>query len=153
MKNPLFMGGTTFWGNLVIEKLIATMNWFSGKLYSRFTDIQAQMKHLYTTSTKAECEKYLIKPVGQIDIQIIENQWHNLQRIIATLAFKETTQSTLIKKLCTYKQEHRIRKALISLRKISPVAWQHINFIGRLNFSEECIIDLEGMVSQLKVAA
>ena len=197
-----------------------------------------------------EYDKYLIKPSGQIDRQIIENQWGNLQRIIATLALKETTQSTLIRKLCTYKQEHNVRKALFefdklirsihtlkylldpsiqknthrsqnrvesyhqlrgaiaqaygkkqligktdialeisnqcgrlianaiihynsailsklrdkyesennqkalnSLKKISPVAWQHINFIGRLNFSEECHIDLDEMVSQLKVAA
>ena len=228
----------------------ATMHWFNGKLYPRFTDIQAQRKHLYATGTMTEYDKYLIKPSGQIDRQIIENQWGNLQRIIATLALKETTQSTLIRKLCTYKQEHNVRKALFefdklirsihtlkylldpsiqknthrsqnrvesyhqlrgaiaqaygkkqligktdialeisnqcgrlianaiihynsailsklrdkyesennqkalnSLKKISPVAWQHINFIGRLNFSEECHIDLDEMVSQLKVAA
>ena len=228
----------------------ATMHWFNGKLYPRFTDIQAQRKHLYATSIKAEYDKYLIKPIGQIDREIIENQWSNLQRIIATLALKETTQSTLVRKLCTYKQEHSLRKALFefdklirsihtlrylldpsiqknthrsqnrvesyhqlrgaisqaygkkqligktdialeisnqcgrlianaiiyynsailsklrdkyesennqkalnSLKRISPVAWQHINFIGRLNFSEERNIDLDEMVSQLKVAA
>jgi TnpA family transposase len=192
----------------------------------------------------------LIKPIGRIDRQLIEKQWNNLQRIIATLALKETTQSNLIKKLCTYKLENSLRKALFefdklirsihtlkyflnsniqkdthrsqnrvesyhqlraaiaqaygkkhligktdtaieisnqcgrlianaiihynstilsklfdkykaennqkalaTLKKISPVAWQHINFIGRLNFSEERQIDLDEIVSHLKIAA
>ncbi len=228
----------------------ATMHWFNGKLYPRFTDIQAQRKHLYSSSARPEYENYIIKPVGEIDRQLIETQWYSLQRIIATLALKETTQSTLIKKLCTYKQEHSTRKALFefdklirsihtlkylldssiqknthrsqnrvesyhqlrgaiaqaygkkqligktdlaleisnqcgrlianaiihynsiilsklrdkyeaasnqnaltALKKISPIAWQHINFIGRLNFSDEGNIDLDEMVNQLKVAA
>jgi TnpA family transposase len=60
----------------------------------------------------------LIKPVGLIDRQLIESEWGNQQRIIATLGLKEITQSALIKKLCTYKQEHRLRKALFEFDKL-----------------------------------
>ncbi|MDQ1245100.1 MAG: hypothetical protein QG565_1441 [Campylobacterota bacterium] len=228
----------------------AIMHWFGGKLYPRFTNIDAQRIHLFSEKIKPEFEKYLIKPHGQINRQLIESEWPNLQRIIATLGLKEMTQSTLVKKLCTYKQEHRTRMALFEfdklirsihtlkymldpsiqsnthrsqnrvesyhqlrgaiaqaygkkqllgrtdlalevsnqcgrlianaiihynsailsklrdkleaewnqkglalLRKISPVAWQHIHFQGHFMFAEEHIIDLDEIIKQLKLGA
>jgi TnpA family transposase len=96
----------------------AIMHWFGGKLYPRLNNIEAQRIHLYASESKPEYEKYLIKPKGNIDRQLIENEWSNLQRIIATLGLKEITQSTLIKKLCTYKQDHQTRKALFEFDKL-----------------------------------
>jgi TnpA family transposase len=224
----------------------AIMHWFGGKLYPRFTDIEAQRKHLYCGENHPEYQKYLIQPIGQIDRKLIEQEWPNLQRIIVTLGLKEMTQSTLIKKLCTYKQDrrtqlalfefdklirsihtlkylldptiqsnthhsqnrveqyHQLRgaiaqaygkkqligrtdialeisnqcgrlvanaiihynstilskllekyeaegnqKALNLLKKISPVAWQHIHFQGHFIFSEEHVIDLDEIIKQL----
>ena len=56
--------------------------------------------------------------MGKIDRQLIESEWPNQQRIIATLALKEMTQSLLIRKLCTYKQEQRMRRALFEFDKL-----------------------------------
>ncbi len=96
----------------------AIMHWFGGKLYPRFTDVEAQRKHLYCLPNHPEYKKYLIQPVGEIDRELIESEWPNLERIIATLGLKEITQSTLIRKLCTYKAEHRTRRALFEFDKI-----------------------------------
>jgi TnpA family transposase len=96
----------------------ALMHWFGGKLYPRFTNLEAQRKHLYCPFDHPAYKKYLIQPVGKIDRALIESEWPNQQRIIATLALKEITQSSLIKKLCTYKQEHRTRKALFEFDKL-----------------------------------
>ena len=96
----------------------AIMHWFGGKLYPRFTDVEVQRKHLYCYQDRPEYKKYLIQPVGEIDRQLMESEWHNQQRIIATLGLKEITQSTLIRKLCTYKAEHRTRKALFEFDKL-----------------------------------
>jgi len=81
----------------------ALMYWFGGRLYPRFTNIEAERIHLYAPKPRGEYEKYLIQPHGQINSQLIESEWPHLQRIIATLALKEMSQSTLVKKLCTYK--------------------------------------------------
>lgn len=226
----------------------AIMHWFGGKLYPRFTNIETQRKHLYCGTNHIAYKKYLIQPTGEIDRQLIESEWSNQQRIIATLWLKEITQSTLIRKLCTYKQEHRTRRALFEfdklirsihtlkyfldptiqrnthrsqnrvesyhqlrsaiaqaygrkqligktdialeisnqcgrlianaiihhnsailskleekytmegnqkalnlLRKISPVAWRHIHFQGHLVFSNENIIDLDKIISELRL--
>jgi TnpA family transposase len=96
----------------------AIMHWFGAKLYPRFTNIEAQLKHLYVGAQQVSQKKYLIPPVGHIDRQLIESEWSNQQRIIATLGLKGMTQSMLIKKLCTYKQEHRLRKALFEFDKL-----------------------------------
>lgn len=96
----------------------ALMHWFGGELQPRFTNIQTQLKHLYTGNDVSEYDHCFIKPVGKIDRAVIEEESPNLQRIIATLGLKEIKQSTLIKKLCTYTQQNRTRKALFEFDKI-----------------------------------
>lgn len=104
--------------HLINRANFALMHWFGGKLYPRFTDIDMQCKHLYAGEDRPEYKKYKIQPVGIIDRKLIEKEWPNLKRIIATLGLKETTQSTLIKKLCTYKQDHLTRNALFEFDKL-----------------------------------
>ncbi|MBY0378975.1 MAG: Tn3 family transposase [Burkholderiales bacterium] len=241
--NPTILTGDM---HIINRANFVTMYLFGGKLYPRFTNIEAQRSHLFSETDNPEYEKYLIKPAGQINRQLIESEWANLQRIIVTLGMKEMTQSTLIKKLCTYKQESRTRmalyefdklirsihtlkylldptiqsnthrsqnrveqyhqlrgsiaqaygkkqligrtdlaleisnqcgrlianaiihynssilskllekyeaegnqKALNLLKKISPIAWQHIHFQGHFKFSEEHIIDLDEIIAKL----
>jgi TnpA family transposase len=96
----------------------AIMDWFGGKLFPRFTDIEAQRKHLYCGCDPAEYTDCLIQPVEKIDRKLIEDEWINQQRIIATLALKEMKQSTLIKKLCTYTSGNSTRKALFEYDKL-----------------------------------
>jgi len=45
------------------------------------------------------------------------------------------------------------QKALKVLKKISPVAWQHIHFQGRLTFSDEALINLDDMVKKIDLMA
>ena len=59
----------------------------------------------------------MIQPVGQIERSLIVDEWENTERIIITLALKETTQSKIIKKLCTYKQ-NRTLKAIFEFDKL-----------------------------------
>lgn len=56
--------------------------------------------------------------MGVIDRELIQSEWSHLQSVIAILGLKEISQSSLIPKLCTYKQEHRIRKALFEYNKL-----------------------------------
>jgi len=96
----------------------AIMHWFGGKLYPRFTNIEAQSKHLYCYPNHPKYNQYLVQPLEEINRQLIESEWPNLQRIIATLGLKKITQSILIRKLCTYKTEHRTRQALFEFDKL-----------------------------------
>jgi TnpA family transposase len=225
------------------------MYWFDGELHPRFSNIDKQLQHVYCEKWLDKYDDYDIKPRGEISREQIEAESENLERIIATLGSGEVSQASLIKKLCTYKQEHKTREALYEmdklvrsnqmlqylldpnmistthrsqnrleayhqlrsdiaqaygkkhligktdlaleisnqcgrlvaniityynsmilsklydrykaennqkalkiLKKISPIAWQHIHFQGRLVFSESAIINLDDIVRNIELA-
>jgi len=104
--------------HLINKGNFAIMDWFGGNLCPRFTNIQAQVKHLYCSGDPEKYKGWLIKPVGQIDRQLIEEEWVNIEPIIKALGCKEISQSILIKKLCTYSPSNRTRKAIFEYDKL-----------------------------------
>ena len=96
----------------------AILHWFGAKLFPRFTNIESQRAHLYCGQDKTDYQHCLIQPVDQLDRLLIEEEWSNLLRIIATLGSKEMTQSTLVKKLCNYTTLNRTQKALFEYDKL-----------------------------------
>ncbi len=96
----------------------AILHWFKVYFRPRFTNLETQLKHLYCGDELENYNDYYIKPVGQIDRQLITDEWDpKIKQIILTLATKETTQSKIIKKLCTYKQT-RTLKAIFEFDKL-----------------------------------
>jgi TnpA family transposase len=103
----------------VINKAnFALMDWFGGRLCPRFTNLQTQRKHLYCGGDLAQYSEGLIKPVGTINRQLIEDEWPNIEPIIRALGLKEISQSILMKKLCTYTTSNRTRKAIFEYDKL-----------------------------------
>jgi len=96
----------------------AIMHWFGGHLFPRFTHLEIQRKHLYSGYDLSNYQDHLIQPIDILDRQLIEEEWENLKQIIATLGLKEMTQHILIKKLCTYTQNNRTRKALFEFDRL-----------------------------------
>ncbi len=96
----------------------AIMHWFGPRFEPRFTNLQDQLKQLYCTGDPALYANNLIQPVGQIDLQAILNEKDNIDQIVATLGLKEMTQSTLIRKICTYTQPNPTRKAIFEFDKL-----------------------------------
>jgi TnpA family transposase len=96
----------------------AIMHWFGPSFEPRFTDLKAQLKGLYCADDLSLYEKCLIRPVGQIDRQAIVDEKANIDRIVATLALKEMTQGTLVRKLCTYTQPNPTRRAIFEFDKL-----------------------------------
>ena len=96
----------------------AIMDWFGGALYPRFTNLQTQTKHLYCGDDPVQYSDWLISPVGQIDRQLIEDEWPNIKPIITALGLKEISQSILIRKLCTYTTDNKTRKAIFEYDKL-----------------------------------
>ena len=96
----------------------AILNWFGLQLRPRFTHLQAQLRHLYCGVDPAEYKDFWIQPVDQIDRELIVSEKANIDQIVATLGLKEMTQSTLIRKLCTYSQHNRTRRAIFEFDKL-----------------------------------
>lgn len=72
----------------------------------------------YCADDPALYEKYLIRPIGQIDRYAIIDEKANVDQIVATLGLKEMTQGTLIRKLCTYTAPNPTRQAIFEFDKL-----------------------------------
>ena len=96
----------------------AILHWFGLRFEPRFTNLKKQMTELYSADDPALYEKCLVRPVGQIDRQVIVDEKANMDQIVATLGLKEMTQGTLIRKLCTYSAPNPTRRAIFEFDKL-----------------------------------
>ena len=111
---------TTITGDMhsINKANFAILHWFGMNLAPRFTNLQAQLKHLFCGCDPEEYTSFLITPTGQIDYELIVSEKDNIDRIVATLGLKEMSQSTLVRKLCTLSGHHRTRKAIFEFDKL-----------------------------------
>ena len=97
----------------------AILHWFGMNLAPRFTNLQAQLKHLYSGPGQQDgYVNFLIQPAGQIDRDLITSEKTNMDHIAATLGLKEISQSVLMRKICTLSGHHRTRKAIFEFDKL-----------------------------------
>ncbi|MHB9664134.1 Tn3-like element ISPsy30 family transposase (plasmid) [Pseudomonas amygdali pv. morsprunorum] len=96
----------------------AILHWFGPRFEPRFTNLEDQLQELYSADDPALYKKCLIRPVGQIDQQLIISEKPNIDQIVATLGLKEMTQGTLIRKLCTYTAPNPTRRAIFEFDKL-----------------------------------
>ena len=96
----------------------AILYWFGMNLAPRFTNLQAQLKHLYCGLGQGGYSDFLINPVGQIDRSLITSEKANMDHIAATLGLKEMSQSTIMRKICTLSGHHRTRKAIFEFDRL-----------------------------------
>lgn len=60
----------------------------------------------------------LIKPSRKVLEGLIITEWPHIQRIMASLAQKEVTQATIVRKLSSYARQNQTKKALWELDNI-----------------------------------
>lgn len=89
--------------------------WFA----PRITSINDKAsKSLVSFSSIDQYKNYMIRPSSQIDQELIIREWDSVLRILTTLASKNTTQSTIVKKLSSYKSLNSTLKAMIEFDRI-----------------------------------
>lgn len=95
----------------------AIMDWFGAEFRPRFTSPNNKLSNIYCSNEPKDYEHWILKPAGQINRQLIIDEKNNIDRIILTLGLKETRQSILVKKMCTYTR-NRTFKAIVEYDKI-----------------------------------
>lgn len=96
----------------------AVLDWFGMRAAPRFTSLQAQIPHLFCTDDVSRYASFLLQPAGQIDRRLIAGEYDTFNRIVATLALKETSQAALVHKLCSLSSQNRTRKAVFEYDKL-----------------------------------
>ncbi|KQZ77684.1 transposase [Rhodanobacter sp. Root561] len=81
----------------------------------RYRDLHKKMDSLVGARNPSHYGDVLIRPARKCKDELIINEWPNIQRIMASLAQKDVTQATIIRKLSSYKRQNETKKALWEL--------------------------------------
>ncbi|MFT9598937.1 Tn3 family transposase [Mesobacillus sp.] len=109
------------------EVNFAILHFFGYQFAPRYRDIYDTVRtSLYGFKHPSQYGDVLIKPVRKININLIMEEWENIQRIILSLGLKTTTQSIIVGKLSAYARKNKTKRAL----------WEYDNIIKSLYFLE-----------------
>jgi TnpA family transposase len=77
-------------------------------------------QRLYTFKSRRGWDRVQVKvaPSGYIDTELIEDNWDDILRFIATIKLKEVTASDLFRRLNSYSKQHALYRALKAFGQI-----------------------------------
>jgi TnpA family transposase len=84
----------------------------------RYRDLHKRMASLVAFRHPSHHAAHLIKPARKTFDALIFKEWPNIQRIMASLAQKDVTQATVVRKLSSYARQNQTKKALWELDNI-----------------------------------
>ncbi|ALZ64578.1 Tn3 transposase DDE domain protein (plasmid) [Bacillus cereus] len=95
------------------EVNFAILDLFGYRFAPRYKDTQATIsRNLYSSQHSNQYEELLIKPLRKINKELIIKKWDNIKRIMFSLALKTTTQNIIVRKLSSYAQKNKTKRAL-----------------------------------------
>jgi TnpA family transposase len=101
---------------------------FSYEFAPRYRDLHKKMSTLVGFEHPSHHGNALIKPARKINESLICQEWPNVQRIMGSLAQKDVTQATIVRKLSAYARQNQTKKALWELDSICRTLYI-LNFI------------------------
>jgi TnpA family transposase len=94
----------------------------------RYRDLHKRLASLVGFRHPSHYADLLIKPARKTFGALIVKEWPNIQRIMASLAQKDVTQATVVRKLSSYARQNQTKKALWELDNIRRTIYV-LNFI------------------------
>lgn len=88
---------------------------FGYQFAPRYRDLYKRIASLVGFQHPSHYGELLIKPARKVNEDLIIQEWPNIQRIMASLAQKDVTQATIIRKLSSYARQNQTKKALWEL--------------------------------------
>lgn len=95
-----------------------TLLTFGYQFAPRYRDLHKKMDKLVGFRNLSNYGDLLIKPLRKVDEPLIISEWPTIQRIMASLAQKDVTQATIVRKLSSYTRQNQTKKALWELDNI-----------------------------------
>lgn len=91
---------------------------FGYQFAPRYRDLHKKIDGLVGAKHPNHYRDGLIKPSRKAYDALIVKEWPNLQRIMASLAQKDVTQATIVRKLASYVRQNQTKKALWELENM-----------------------------------
>lgn len=101
----------------------------------RYRDLHKKIDTLVGFHTPSHYGDYLIKPSRKVFEDLIINEWPNVQRIMASLAQKDVTQATIVRKLSSYTRQNQTKRALWELDNVLRTIYI-LKFIDDVNLRQ-----------------
>jgi TnpA family transposase len=114
----------------------AILDMFGYQFAPRYKQISSKSKSIYSFQHPNKYEGFVLKPKRKLNTELIKDEWDNFQRILASLAMKTTTQSTIIKKLSSHKRNNRTRKAIVEYNHIVET-YHKLRYIDAPDFQKQ----------------
>jgi TnpA family transposase len=108
---------------------------FGYEFAPRYRDLHKKMSTLVGFEHPGQYGNALIKPARKVNEPLIRQEWPNVQRIMASLAQKEVTQATIVRKLSAYARQNQTKKALWELDNICRTLYI-LNFIDNVTLRQ-----------------
>jgi TnpA family transposase len=100
------------------EILFGVMRLLGFSYAPRIKNFPRQQRYSFRRRKEYEHEGYRILPDGYIDTSLIEDQWDEILRFVATIKRKVTSASQLFQRLNSYSRQHPLYGALKEFGKI-----------------------------------
>ena len=91
---------------------------FGYRFAPRYKKLHKKMDTLVGFKHPSQYGNYLIQPNRKVFETLIVQEWPNIQRIMASLAQKDATQATIVRKLSSYARQNQTKKALWELDNV-----------------------------------
>lgn len=91
---------------------------FGYRFAPRYRDLHKKIDGLVGPKHPNHYRDCLIKPSRKTYDALIAKEWPNIQRIMASLAQKDVTQATIVRKLASYVRQNQTKKALWELENM-----------------------------------
>jgi len=88
-----------------------------------YKSISKKSKQLCGFKSLGEYKDFVISPSYKINKKLIVDEWPNMQPVMAALMMKETSQSVVVKKLCSYENRNKTKEAF----------WEYNNILMSIN--------------------
>lgn len=88
---------------------------FGYQFAPRYADLHRKMDGLVGRHPPKHYGDWMIKPARKSNDELIVREWSSVQRIMASLAQKEVSQATIVRKLSSYSRQNQTKKALWEL--------------------------------------
>jgi TnpA family transposase len=100
------------------EIVFAVISLLGMRFAPRIQNFKDQILYSFVTRKEYEDKGYPILPDRYINEELIEQNWDDILRFIATIKLKEVTASQLLKRLSSYSRQHPLYRALKEIGKI-----------------------------------
>ena len=114
----------------------AILDMFGYRFAPRYRDISSKVKTIYSFEQPSNYQDYVIKPIRKFNEELITQEWDAIQRIIGSLAQKHTSQSTIVKKLSSFKRNNSVRKAIVEYNAIVET-YHKLSYIDDPKFQKQ----------------